>query len=143
MFQFAIRGEGRDFLAVSVLGRSHPGAMDYWDGNWLQATVEVTAGGFRGSAAGDVRADELVCFHGQLVRLQDSLQGTAEFETMERWLSIRGTGDGKAHIEFCCMIRDKPGSGNTLNCTLATDQTFVRNTVTDLAEVIRAFPVVR
>ncbi|MGQ9820768.1 MAG: WapI family immunity protein [Thermogutta sp.] len=143
MFQFAIRGEGRDFLAVSVLGRSHPGAMDYWDGNWLQATVEVTAGGFRGSAAGDVRADELVCFHGQLVRLQDQLQGTAEFETMERWLSIRGTGDGKGHIEFRCMIRDQPGTGNTLNCTLATDQTFVRNTVTDLAEVIRAFPVVR
>lgn len=62
---------------------------------------------------------------------------------MERWLSIRRTVDGNGHIDFCCLIRDQPGIGKTLNCTLATDQTLVRNTVTELAGVIRAFPVVR
>ena len=143
MCQFALHSDGADFLTVSVLGRSHLGTTDCWDGNWVRATVEVLAGGFRGSASGDVRAEELARFHEHILRLHDSLQGTAEFETIEGWLSIRGTGDGKGHIEFRCMIRDQTGIGNTLDCTLATDQTFIRTTVSDLGEVIRAFPVVR
>jgi hypothetical protein len=142
MCEVAIRCDGGDFLTITLLGRSHPGATDYWDGNWVRAAVELSAGGFRGSVGGDLRSEELSQFHDQLVRLQQSLRGIAEFETMERWLSIRVTGDGKGHMEFRCNIRDRPGIGNTLDCTLATDQTFTRSTVTELGVAVRAFPVI-
>jgi hypothetical protein len=142
MCQVSIRCNGGGFLTIALLGRSHPGATDYWDGNWVRAAVEVAAGEFRGSAGGDVRAEEVAQFHDQLARLQQSLRGTAEFQTMEGWLSIRVTGDGKGHMEFRCVIRDQPGIGNALDCTLATDQTFTRATVTALAAAVQAFPVI-
>jgi hypothetical protein len=142
MCEVAIRCDSGDFLTVTLLGRSHPGATDYWDGNWVRASVQLAAGGFRGSVGGDLRAEELAQFHGRLVRLQQSLRGTAEFDTMERWLSIRVAGDGKGHMEFRCIIRDQPGIGNTLDCTLATDQTFTQRTVAELGAAVQAFPVI-
>jgi hypothetical protein len=142
MVEVAIRCEGGGFLTIAVLGRSHYPAADYWDGNWVTAAVEVQAGGFRGSVGGHLRAEELADFHAQLVRLQESLRGTAEFTTMEGWLSIRIEGDGRGHMACRCVVQDEPGIGNTLDCSLATDQTFTRSTVAELAAVIQAFPVV-
>src|SRR5262245_28635047 len=142
MCEVAIRCDGGDFLTITLLGRSHPGATDYWDGNWVRAAGEVRAGGFRGSVGGDLRAEELARFHDRLVRLQERFRGRAELETMERWLSIRVTGDGKGHMDFQCNVHDQPGIGNRLDCTLATDQTFTRRTIAELDAAVQAFPVI-
>ena len=141
MVEVAVRCEGGEFLTIAVVGRSHL-ATDYWDGNWVTAAVEVQAGGFRGAAGGHLRAEELADFHRQLAQLQESLRGTAEFTTMEGWLSIRVEGDGRGHMACRCVLRDEPGIGNTLDCLLLTDQTFTRSTVAELAAVVQAFPVV-
>ena len=142
MCEVVIRCEGGDFLNITLFARSHPGAIDYWDANWVRTAVKVKAGGFRGSVDGDLRADELAHFLEQFARLQTSLQGIAVFETMEEWLSIRVTGDGKGHMQFRCVIRDQPGIGNTLECALDSDQTFTQSTITELAAAVEAFPVV-
>jgi len=142
MSEVAIRCEGGNFLTITLLGRSHPEATDYWDGNWVMAAVGVAVGGFRGSVNGDLRTEELARFHEKLAMLQLSLRGTAEFETMEEWLSIRVTGDGRGHMMFRCVVRDQPGIGNTLDFSLATDQTFTRNTVIELGDAVQAFPVI-
>jgi hypothetical protein len=141
MWEVAIRCEGRNHLTIALWGRSHA-ATDYWDGNWVRTSVEVEVGGFRGSVDGDVRTDELVRFHQQLAHLQQTLWGTAEFATMEGWLSIRAEGDGCGHLTFRCAIYDEPGVGNALHCTLTTDQTFTRNTVAELEKAIEALPVI-
>jgi hypothetical protein len=142
MCEVTIRAEGGGFLNITLLGRSHPGAADYWDGNWLRAAVKVEAGGFRGSVSGDLRANELAQFLHQFAGLQKSLQGTAKFETMEGWLSIQVTGDGRGHMEFRCTVLDEPGVGNSLDCTLASDQSFTATTIAELAEAVQEFPVV-
>jgi hypothetical protein len=142
MCKIVIRSDGSDFLTISLLGRSHPMATDYWDGNWVKTAVEVTAGGFRAAVFGDLRTDEIARFHGQLVHLQELLRGTAELVTLEQWLLIQAAGDGQGHIGFRCVIRDSPGNGNTLDCSLATDQTFTQATVADLAAAVQAFPVI-
>ena len=87
MCTIRIGGEEFEFLAISILGRSHPDAGDYWDGNWVRASVEVAAGGFRGEVAGDL-AEELASFHREVARLAGSLAGEARLATMEEWLSI-------------------------------------------------------
>jgi hypothetical protein len=142
MVEITICCDGGGLLKIALLGRSHPGADDYWDGNWVRAAVDVQTGGFRGSVAGDLRAEELAQFLNQLAPLQETLLGTAEFETMEGWLSIRVAGDGRGHMEFRCVVRDQPGIGNTLDCILACDQTFTQATVVQLAAAVQAFPVV-
>src|SRR5262245_41114054 len=113
MPEVAIRGEGGEFLTISLSSRSHPEATDYWDGNWIIASVEVQAGGFRGSVGGHLRTEELATFYGHLARVQESLRGAAEFTTIEGWLSIRVDGDGRGHMKCTCVILYKPGVGNT------------------------------
>ncbi|MCS7168079.1 MAG: hypothetical protein RMI91_11915 [Gemmatales bacterium] len=142
MWEVTIRGEGGGFLNIALISRPHPEASDYWDSNWISASVEVKAGGFRGSASGHLRAEELAEFHRQLAQLQESLWGTAEFTTMEGWLSIRVEGDGLGHMTCRVVVRDEPSVGNTLDCTLRTDQTFTRSTVAELAAAVQVFPVV-
>ena len=142
MYEVTICCECDEYLKLTVHGRSHPGCTDYWDGNWVRASVEVSVSGFRGSVSGELRADELKAFHKQLVRLQESLHGTAELETMESWLSIHASGDGCGHMAFRCVIRDQLGIGNTLECLLSTDQTFTRSTVAELTTMVKTYPVI-
>jgi len=137
-----VGGERSEFLTITLLGRSHPAASDYWDCNWVRAVVEVNAGGFRGKVDGDVRADELEAFRRDVALLNESLSGVAHFTTMEEWLSISATGDGHGHVELSCEIRDQPGIGNTLAFRLALDQTYLRPLVAQLAQAVLAFPVI-
>jgi hypothetical protein len=124
------------------VGRSHPAASDYWDGNWVRAVVEVAAGGFRGKVEGDLRADEFDAFRRELDLLGESLAGIARFATMEGWLSISATGDGHGHIELSCEVCDQPGIGNTLAFRLALDQTYLRPLVAQLRQAMAKLPVI-
>jgi hypothetical protein len=141
MCEITIRCEGGEFLTITLWGRSHSPATDFWDGNWISAMVKVQAGGFRGSVGGDLRAEELVDFLKHLVLLQEALRGTAQFFTMEGWLSIRVEGDGRGHMKCECTLLDEPGIGNRLEFTLNTDQTFTRSTVDELTAAVHEFPV--
>jgi hypothetical protein len=92
--------------------------------------------------SGDLRADELRRFYKEFAQLQESLQGTAAFETMEGWLAIRIAGDGKGHMDLECTVRDQPGIGNTLRFSIASDQTFTCNAVDEWRMAVEAFPVI-
>ncbi len=87
-------------------------------------------------------AQEFVAFHERLASLYKSLCGDAEFDTLERWLSIRVHGDGRGHMEFKGIIRDAIVSPNTLTFGFITDQTFVAAAVAELAQIVRTYPVV-
>jgi hypothetical protein len=134
--------EPDDYLAIHVLGRSHPDCTDYWDGNWLRAEVDVVVGGFRGRVTGDLRSDELAQFHEELSRLHESLRGSAELATMENWLSIDVVGDGRGHMTFECEVRDAPGYGNTLRCEFGYDQTFIPPILAQLGKALLQYPVI-
>jgi hypothetical protein len=136
-----VGGEQAEFFAITILGRSHPETGDFWDDNWVRAAVEVAAGGFRGAVSGDIRTDELLGFHRELVPLVACLSGLAHFTTMEEWLSLHITGDGRGHMELSCEVRDQPGIGNTLEFRLALDQTDLRALTDQLERVLLAYPV--
>ncbi len=142
MCTIRIGGENAEFLSITILGRSHLDARDYWDGNWVRASVEVAAGGFRGTVGGDLRAEELASFHAEVASLAGSLAGEARFTTMEEWLSIFVTGDGRGQIELSCEVRDQPGTGNQLAFRLSLDQTCLRPMVAQLGRAVSEFPVV-
>ncbi|WP_394844908.1 hypothetical protein LZC95_48665 [Pendulispora brunnea] len=131
-----------EHLAVRARRRSHADCADYWDGNWLDCAIEVCAGGFRGSMNADLRAEEFVEFRDALGALHRRLAGTATFQTMERWLTIKVVGDGRGHFEADCELRDAPGTGNRLHCTLGFDQTELPLMLRGLDAIVDAFPVV-
>lgn len=133
----------REFLSIYVSGRSHPHAIDYWDGNWLDAKVNLSAGGFSGTLYGQVRTTELVAFQKELLTLYETLSGTAEFSTIENWIFIRAIGNGRGHLLWDCMVSDQVGGayGNILNFKLQLDQTFIPDILRSLEQIAVAFPV--
>ena len=134
-------GSTSEIVKLSVFGRSHPHASDYWDGNWIKVRLTVIAAGFSGILTGDLRTDELSRFHKQISHLYENLSGLAELVTMEGWLKIQVRGDRRGHIICHCEIRDQPGSSNILVCTLRFDQTYLPTTLRELVSVLAAFPV--
>jgi len=67
--------------------RTHVGATDYWDGNWVNCTVSVRAGGFRGEYIASLRAEEFTAFRADLERLHRDLGGAGgfHFRNPEKW----------------------------------------------------------
>jgi hypothetical protein len=46
-------------LSVLVTRREFPDASDYWDGNWVYATIQIRAGAFHGEYEALLRTNEL------------------------------------------------------------------------------------
>jgi len=105
----AIGADSSEQLSIHVTRREFPEASDYWDGNWVYATIQIRAGAFRGEYEALLRTDELASFRDQLATLHAALNGSATFETMEHWLRVDIQGDGRGHFLAHCEARDQPG----------------------------------
>jgi hypothetical protein len=130
-------------LEVAVTSRAHPGRADYWDGNWVNASVAICSGAFTGTYGATLRSEELVRFRDGLRALHRTLAGSVTFRTMERWLLIEIEGDGKGHFHARCVARDEAGRGNELAFELHFDQTDLPAALRGLDAICEAFPVLR
>jgi hypothetical protein len=141
MADIRIGGAERECVIVDVAARERPQSTDYWDGNWLHASVRVHVGGFDGRASGALRAEEFITFRDEVAALQQSLRGHATFSTMEDWITIKMMGNGRGHIEVTGQLHDEPGSVNRLMFRLELDQTHLPRVLAELDEVLIRFPV--
>ena len=87
---------------------SAPPPATYHDDNWLTVEIQICVGGFRGEAGAAILTGELVAFMSQLRPLFETLQGSAQFATLEEQLVLRLTGDGKGHIQLHGEMADQP-----------------------------------
>jgi hypothetical protein len=88
-----------DHLSIIVLGRLHPGADDFWDGNWLATPIEAVVGKFQGKVGASLRADELRSFRDALKILSTTLDGEAVLKSMEEWLTLRVAITSRGRME--------------------------------------------
>jgi hypothetical protein len=139
---FRIGASNRAHVIVSPSRRENPKAADYWDGNWVCATVTVAAGAFRGSFEAQLRSDEFLRFRDGLRPLYEKLAGRAVFDPMEPWLRIEVEGDGKGHFHASCKACDQPGIGNALSFAVDFDQTELPAILEGLDAICEAFRVV-
>jgi hypothetical protein len=128
-------------IEVKPLVRSHLGATDYWDGNWIDCVITATAGGFRAEYTACLRAEELAGFRGDLERLHRDLEGRGGFKSMEEWLTIEVVGDGRGHFKGPCRLHDRAGGGNTLRFDVEFDQTEIPAMLKQLQKIGSDFPV--
>lgn len=136
-----IGGEGDDSITITILGRMHPGATDYWDGNWLLSPTTISVGDFTGRIGGGLRCDELQQFRVELESLNATLSGAAQLSSMEGWVDVRMIGDGLGHVAVSGSLMDEPGVGNRLEFTFDIDQTFLPGIIKSLVDVAQSFPV--
>ncbi len=130
-----------DGIEVTVLGRSHPGSTDFWDGNWVRTAVAAKVGGFTANFVVDLRTDEFRSFHAELKSLYTTLGGVATFETMEGCVTLNLSGDGMGHVALDADLMDTPGIGNHLRCSLSLDQTYLPAIMDSLDELDTRWPV--
>jgi hypothetical protein len=141
MIGFRIGRNDSEYLGVRITGRSHPGSQDFWDGNWVNADIEIDAGSFRGRYGAYLRAEELEGFRDALARLYSFDAKEAKFETMEKQLNIRITGNGLGHFMAECEALDQAGIGNRLIFSLEFDQTEIPEMLKGLDAVVREYPI--
>jgi hypothetical protein len=131
-----------DHLSIRVLGRLHPGAEDFWDGNWLATPIEVAVGGFQGRVGASLRADELQAFEDALKGLHSTLKGESLLESMEKWLTLRIAATSRGRLEVKGTLLDRAGDGNQLIFKIEVlDQSDLPNIIDSLEEVNTLFPV--
>lgn len=132
-------------VTIRVLGRMHPGADDFWDGNWLITPLTARVGAFRadveGRPAAGLRGDELKSFRQELQTLYERLDGRAELRSLEGWLSLDLVGDGVGHIRVEGEMQDRAGEGNRLSFRLELDQTFLPPIIESLRAVEATYPL--
>ena len=143
---FRIGDDTAEHVGVEVLAREHPDKSDYWDGNWLTATVDVACGPWRGSYSAALRAEEFVHFRDQLQRLaEDDDAPPAEFESMEPWLRFNvHRSDRHGHLRVTGRAQTEPffDSHNVFYFVLELEQGFLPVTLEELGKVIEEFPVI-
>ncbi len=132
-----------EHLVIAVLGREHSGADDYWDGNWVVATISIAVGGFTGTVRASLRMDELHRFNEGLKFINQNLFGAAVLESMEHWISLTVKAESRGRIEISGELSDQAGAGNVLSFDLSdVDQTYLPGWISDLDDIEEAFPVI-
>ncbi|MGH3804468.1 MAG: WapI family immunity protein [Pseudonocardiaceae bacterium] len=132
-----------DHLAIVVHGRSHPGATDYWDGNWVRSTLRVRAGGFTAHVTADLRTDEIHRFGEALKSIDDNLAGAAVLQSMEDWITLSIQCNPNGGLAVSGEVMDQPGVGNRLAFELHDlDQTHLPTWLSQVSEIELRFPVV-
>ncbi len=129
-------------VKVKPLMRAHPESTDYWDGSWIDCLITASAGGFRAEYTASLRAEEFARFGHDLVRLHRELVGCGGLKSMEEWLTIEVTGNGRGQFNGHCRLRDRAGDGNTLLFEIDFDQTDIPSMLQRLREIEEDFPIV-
>lgn len=138
---FSFGQSQHDRIEVDVLRYERAPVGDWHDDNWLTVQIRVAAGGFRGKVEASIITAELADFLAQVRSLNEMLEGSAVFTTIEEQLELTLTGDGRGHITLSGKVADQPGIGNRLFFECHFDQSQLHASVRDLAQIVENFPV--
>lgn len=135
-----LRCDEENFLEINVLRRKYPDTNNYWDINWLDANVRVSALGFEADYSTNLRTDELQSWYDALVPLKNSTGNEAKFSSMEEGLLlncvIRRTG------RFDCKGIAKDDTGNSLEFLLSADNQVLYDVLNQLERLLKDYPVI-
>ena len=128
---FSVGSAAGDHVIVRPRRYTYPGATEYWDANWVDASLEVAAGAFRGRLDAQLCAHDFPRWRDDLRMLHAKLEGVATLETTEPWIELSVEGDGRGHFVAKAVVRDGSSFENRLSFETRFDQT-------DIPEMLRA-----
>lgn len=133
---------GRNHLIAQATRRLYPLCEDYYDGNWIETRVEITAGGFRGTFKAQLRAEEFLNFRDELVLFNSTASSSSAcFVSLEEWLAIKIEREGIGNYVAHCAAIDGAEDGNELKFSVQFNQTEMPAILKSLDKIIAEFPV--
>jgi hypothetical protein len=133
MTSWSIENLQKEYLRIELLSR--PAEGEGYD--WISAEATIDVGGFRGRTTLKITYTDLVNFAGQVHSLYQTLQGAAEFKTIENQIKLKLTNDGLGHLTVTGHLMDQAGAGNKLIFAFDFDQTILQRTMIELDEAIK------
>jgi hypothetical protein len=130
-----------EHVMIRPLFRSQADLFDVRDGNWIDCEVQVAAGGFRGNFRADLRSEEFQGLSAELDALNQTLEGTATFSTLDGQLALTLTGDSAGRVRVTGEAVDAAEHGNRLHFSLEIDRAHVPPICESLNALLAAFPV--
>jgi hypothetical protein len=132
-----------EHIRIRVLGRTHPGAQDSAEANWLVSPISIAVGGFTAEIPAALRSDELHRFREGLEQVQRSAAGTAVLKSIEAWISLAVVHEANGTLSVTGSADDQPGIGNTLRFAFdGLDAALLEPLVVSLRACEEQFPVV-
>lgn len=140
MTALIVKGDGSE-IRITVYGYERPGSIEHYDANWLKCDVCVVAGPFKGEVPLAVQTKDFAIFHEQLSLMQRQLEGEARFTTTEGVLAFMISMGRLGHATVIGHLSSGDEPAARLEFRFETDQTFLKVAVTQVAEIVRLYPV--
>lgn len=135
-----LKAEGR-FIEIIVLQRSHPGCLDFEDGNWLDTEVRIGVPGFKGLYGSSLRADDFERFYADLEKLSTWSSKEIEFSTMEEGIYLKGVVDMSGKIQWYGTAKTLYGD-SCLTFFIETDYSSIDDLLKQTRDVLNDYPVI-
>jgi hypothetical protein len=128
-------------LKLWVHGYQFRESDDYWDGNWLNATVICSEGGSSVLVQGNlIRTDEIIQWQGAVEKLGVELTGEASLQCMEPSIAVtlKAVSLGKVEMEVQ-ITPNQLTQDHTFRFEI--DQSYLLPLRSQCAQVLNAFPL--
>jgi hypothetical protein len=124
----------RGRLEVNLLGSPADPKTEGHD--WVDATVHIEVGAFKGDNQISICLSDIIRFKDQLEPVYRDLKGSAEFKTIEDQLYIRIELDHLGLVHASGFLIDGFVSGNKLTFNIQYDQTLLWHTISEIDELL-------
>jgi hypothetical protein len=128
-------------LVIEVSGYERSSADNEDDANWLTSSLTVKAGPFSGTMRVAFTTHDLTLLHDRLKQALVSLSGTVPFENTDGELSLTVDFNKRGGASIKGIAQTRGPLGAALHFQLETDQSALTQTLHQLDDVLRAFPV--
>lgn len=103
---------------------------------WLYGDVTFNYESFAANFTISLMLNDLYPFRDELVKLNNSLVGTANLNTIEHNIDLKFTGDGLGHVKVNGILRHASTYGLQLHFEINSDQTFLPSLIKECNDVI-------
>ena len=106
---------------------------------FFRAEARMQIANYSAIEQGFFLAEELIEFHNDLKNLYDTLKGNATFTTIEGWIQISITGNGRGNLTLDCYLSSGDGTIR-LESKFSLDQTYLPKVLSQLDRIIAKMP---
>jgi hypothetical protein len=140
--QIVFPGENQKVL-IEVSGFERPSADNEADANWLASFLTVKAGPFSGTMRLAFMTHDLTVLRDRLKQALASQSGAVAFENTDGELSLAVDFNERGGASIKGVARTHGPLGAALHFQFETDQSALTQTLYQLEDALRAFPVRR
>lgn len=134
-----ISGTTGEQLEISILRRSNPKSLDYWDANWLECEIKIIVSNFNSIYGTNLRVEELQKFYADLIKLQKGIENEALFITIEEGLYLECKIKRNGILEITGKATNEVG--NNLSFSVQTDFTSLDTFINEMKAALEIYPL--